>query len=141
MKSKNRKTKEGGLFIAATFILFLLFSCNTTPEAQSELKYEPSWESLKQHETPQWLRDGKFGIYTHFGVYCYTATHGNATWNSFQAYRNPDSRSRIEFTRKFGELSPDFGYKALFRNSLLKISMRMNGLIFFSVQEQNLQGQ
>jgi alpha-L-fucosidase len=41
-------------------------------------------------------------IYTHWGVYCYTATNNNATWNLYQAYRHPDSRSSKEFTEKFG---------------------------------------
>jgi alpha-L-fucosidase len=31
--------------------------------------YQPTWNSLKQWTVPQWLRDGKFGIYTHWGVY------------------------------------------------------------------------
>lgn len=30
--------------------------------------YEPTWTSLRQHETPGWFRDAKFGIYTHWGV-------------------------------------------------------------------------
>ena len=28
--------------------------------------YEPTWNSLRTHVTPQWLRDAKFGIYTQF---------------------------------------------------------------------------
>ncbi len=30
-------------------------------------KYEATWTSLLKHETPDWLRDAKFGIYTHWG--------------------------------------------------------------------------
>ena len=26
-------------------------------------EYEPTWESLSQHETPQWFSDAKFGKY------------------------------------------------------------------------------
>ena len=29
--------------------------------------YEPNWESLSNHKVPQWFRDAKFGIYTHWG--------------------------------------------------------------------------
>jgi len=29
--------------------------------------YEPKWESLKRHRVPEWFRDAKFGIYTHWG--------------------------------------------------------------------------
>lgn len=32
-------------------------------------KYEPNWQSLAQHEGPEWLKDAKFGIYAHWGVY------------------------------------------------------------------------
>ena len=31
-------------------------------------KYVPEWTSLKQNETPQWLQEGKFGIYTHWDL-------------------------------------------------------------------------
>jgi alpha-L-fucosidase len=29
-------------------------------------RYEPTWRSLKRHQTPQWLSDAKFGIYCHW---------------------------------------------------------------------------
>jgi len=28
---------------------------------------KPNWESLKTHTDPEWFRDAKFGIYTHWG--------------------------------------------------------------------------
>jgi hypothetical protein len=28
--------------------------------------FEPSWESLKNYECPEWFRDAKFGIWTHW---------------------------------------------------------------------------
>ena len=28
--------------------------------------YEATWESLTQHECPEWFRDAKFGIYFHW---------------------------------------------------------------------------
>lgn len=31
--------------------------------------YTSDWESLQKHKTPQWFKDGKFGIYFHWGVY------------------------------------------------------------------------
>ena len=30
--------------------------------------FEPTWESLKRHQDPQWFRDAKFGIYTTLGA-------------------------------------------------------------------------
>ena len=29
--------------------------------------FQPTWESLKSHRDPEWFRDAKFGIYTHWG--------------------------------------------------------------------------
>ncbi len=31
--------------------------------------YQPTWESLTQHEAPGWFSDGKFGLYAHWGIY------------------------------------------------------------------------
>jgi alpha-L-fucosidase len=33
-------------------------------------KFEPTWQSLSQYETPQWYRDAKFGIWAHWGPQC-----------------------------------------------------------------------
>ena len=29
--------------------------------------FQPDWHSLKAHQDPEWFRDAKFGIYTHWG--------------------------------------------------------------------------
>ena len=31
--------------------------------------YEASWDSLTRHQVPAWFRDGKFGLYAHWGIY------------------------------------------------------------------------
>jgi len=86
------------------------------PETKEPLKikqYEPKWESLKQHQTPQWLRDGKFGIYTHWGPYAVHAMGQNATWYSHRVYMYEDSWERKDFEEKYGKLSDGMGYKDL----------------------------
>ena len=35
--------------------------------ADTELKFQPEWESLKQYRCPDWFRDVKFGIWAHWG--------------------------------------------------------------------------
>ena len=35
----------------------------------SEISYEPNWDSLARHETPEWFKDAVLGIYFHWGVY------------------------------------------------------------------------
>ncbi|MHC4794658.1 MAG: alpha-L-fucosidase, partial [Planctomycetota bacterium] len=29
------------------------------------MMFEPTWESLETHPTPEWFEDGKFGIFIH----------------------------------------------------------------------------
>lgn len=52
-------------------LAILLLSCQSNSRKKTELiRFEPDWESLGQHQAaPEWLRDGKFGIYFHWGVY------------------------------------------------------------------------
>ena len=33
-------------------------------------KFQPTWESLRQYEVPEWFRDAKFGIWAHWGPQC-----------------------------------------------------------------------
>jgi alpha-L-fucosidase len=33
-------------------------------------KFEPTWESLSQYQTPEWFRDAKFGLWAHWGPQC-----------------------------------------------------------------------
>jgi len=44
------------------------------PPAPPAAAYTPAWDSLGHHEpAPEWFRDGKFGIYFHWGVYSVAA--------------------------------------------------------------------
>jgi alpha-L-fucosidase len=45
-------------------------------EADKE-QYQPTWSSLRQHQTPQWLIDAKFGIYTHMSLQTIKNISGN----------------------------------------------------------------
>ena len=40
------------------------------PVATTPGKFEPTWESLRQYQTPEWYRDAKFGIWAHWGPQC-----------------------------------------------------------------------
>jgi alpha-L-fucosidase len=93
----------------------LLPGCQQEQLSQRQVvKYEPTWESLREYkEIPDWLRDGKFGIYTHWGVYAVHAYGENTTWYSFGMYADPESEAREHFENNFGKLTPEFGYKDL----------------------------
>lgn len=69
--------------------------------------YQANWESMKTNfQVPEWLKDGKFGIFMHFGVYTVPA-HGSE-WYPHHMYNNPGFTNwHIEHYGK-----PDvFGYK------------------------------
>jgi alpha-L-fucosidase len=72
--------------------------------------YKATWNSLKQCRTPQWLKDGKFGIYTHWGIYSVPAFGGNATWYANAVYTKPESMQRKHQEAMYGPLDK-FGYK------------------------------
>jgi len=80
------------------------------PDASSAAPFQPTWKSLRNYRTPQWLRDGKFGIYTHWGVYSVPAVGPNVTWYSHYLYMDPNSQERIHHEATYGPLER-FGYK------------------------------
>jgi alpha-L-fucosidase len=47
--------------------LFLTIGSHTSLLAQN--RYQSTWESLKEYQTPDWFKDAKFGIFIHWGVY------------------------------------------------------------------------
>ena len=43
---------------------------NTAAEPLAAGKFEPTWDSLKQYEVPEWFRNAKFGVWAHWGPQC-----------------------------------------------------------------------
>jgi alpha-L-fucosidase len=39
-------------------------------EPMAKGKFEPTWQSLQQYQTPEWFRNAKFGIWAHWGPQC-----------------------------------------------------------------------
>lgn len=69
--------------------------------------YKADWNSLCRHEVPKWFRDGKFGIFIHWGVYSVPA-YANEWYSRNMYIKGTDE---FEYHRKtFGE-HKDFGYK------------------------------
>lgn len=58
---------------------------------------------------PQWMLDGKFGIYTHWGIYCVPACGYNVSWYPYNMYR-PGSQQYKYHCEHFGP-PEKFGYK------------------------------
>jgi len=72
-------------------------------------QYQPTWNSLKTHPTPQWFLDAKFGIYTHWGIYAVPAHGPNATWYPSNIYREGEPQYEYH-VKTYGHPS-EFGYK------------------------------
>jgi alpha-L-fucosidase len=71
--------------------------------------YQPTWNSLRQHHTPEWFRDAKFGIYTHWGLYSVPACGWNGTWYPYNMYREGNGQYD-HHVKTYG--GPEkFGYK------------------------------
>ena len=47
-------------------------------------RFEPTWESLETHQTPEWFRDAKFGIWAHWGPQC---VEGSGDWMARGMYQ------------------------------------------------------
>lgn len=83
------------------------------PASPATGRYLPEWESLKSHHNPEWFRDAKFGIYTHWGpvtVGCEDAPKGGE-WYGMQMYE-PKNPIFAWHQEKFGD-QRKFGYKNL----------------------------
>ena len=105
----------GALIRVASSVLplsVLLIGNTCVPAAAEEKPYTADWASLKTHPVPQWLREGKFGIYTHWGVYSVPAKGPNATWYANIVYWEPGSPERKHWEQTYGPLE-QFGYKDL----------------------------
>lgn len=70
-------------------------------------KYQATWESLSQFETPRWYRDAKFGIFIHWGVYSVPAF--GSEWYPRNMYLK-DSPEYAHHIETYGT-HKDFGYK------------------------------
>ena len=64
--------------------------------------YKPNWESLKPHVDPEWFRDAKFGIYTHWGPVTVGTEGGGAQWYGRSMYER-GTPSFNQHLKNFGD--------------------------------------
>ena len=69
-------------------------------------KYEPTWQSLKTHQTPEWFRDAKFGIWAHWGPQC---VEGSGDWMARSLYIEGSNEYKYH-VEHYGHPS-EFGFK------------------------------
>lgn len=61
--------------------------------------YEPTWESLRKYDCPEWFRDAKFGIWAHWGPQC---VEESGDWNARSIY--------LEGTKQYKEHLKNYGH-------------------------------
>lgn len=110
----------GTLICASIFIVATVNAQDgpqTTPEIVAQAaatgatipsgKFQPNWDSIRtNYQVPDWLRDAKFGIFMHWGLYAVPA-HASE-WYEKHMYGNPPITAW--HTEHFGPLDK-FGYK------------------------------
>ncbi len=52
-------------------------------EPMEQGRFQPTWESLKTYQTPEWFRNAKFGIWAHWGPQC---VEGSGDWMAREMY-------------------------------------------------------
>lgn len=116
-------------------IIYFYFAFNSyaqnniseTKEVKNETqKYKEEWPSIARHTTPEWFRDAKFGIYTHFGPAVLATQHQTTEWWGWAMYNtkakywtnafrpdSPDTTRNFKLHRElFGDQN-EYGYKDL----------------------------
>src|SRR3954465_10993443 len=94
--------KNHNYLFAVLLSLFVMLQPATAQE-----RYQATWESLKQYQTPDWFRDAKFGIFIHWGVYSVPAF--GSEWYP----RNMYLQGSEEYKHHIATYGPQnkFGYK------------------------------
>lgn len=92
--------------ISCAIFLFAQMSfaqTNNLPIAKG--KFLPSDKSLKQYEYPEWFRDAKFGIWSHWGP---QAVPRQGDWYARKLYMSEDYNKKTG--KKFGRPNPAYTY-------------------------------
>jgi alpha-L-fucosidase len=79
---------------------------NTSAEPMQSGKFQPTWDSLKQYQVPEWFRDAKFGIWAHWGPQCEPE---DGDWYARGMYQTNSGQYRFH-TNHYGSPA-EFGFK------------------------------
>jgi alpha-L-fucosidase len=131
-----------GIFIATsaaaiptTLVPTVIVETNHQPVASG--KFQPTWKSLGQYQTPEWFRDAKFGIWAHWGPQCEPE---DGDWYARGMYQ-PGSGQYQFHTNRYGSPA-DFGFKDVIHEwhaenwdpeKLMKLYKRAGAQYFFAL--------
>jgi alpha-L-fucosidase len=64
--------------------LFLTFFLFTFSVSSAQVKFDSTWSSLEKYDCPDWFRDAKFGLWSHWNGY---VVPGQGDWYAREMYR------------------------------------------------------
>ncbi|UII75361.1 alpha-L-fucosidase [Flagellimonas sp. HMM57] len=108
--------------VLVLLIIVLYSACKTKTNTKTKFKFEENWESLKQYELPQWMKEAKFGIFIHWGpnsvAELYTDWYprwmymdkGSINHTTGKKVDDKPHKAYLHHKEKFGDPS-EFGYK------------------------------
>ncbi len=67
---------------ASLLILVCTLASQVKGKISGKDSYQSDWTSLRQHQTPQWLIDAKFGIYCHWGIQTISYEKGKENYST-----------------------------------------------------------
>ncbi|MGH9396939.1 MAG: alpha-L-fucosidase [Terriglobia bacterium] len=75
--------------------------------------FKPDWASLHSHQDPEWFRNAKFGIYTHWGPVTVGSSYcpGDQEWFGRQMYQPKEPA--FQYSREYFGDQHKFGFKDL----------------------------
>jgi alpha-L-fucosidase len=94
------------LVFSVSVASLLLLTCCKTDTNKESIIFNSSWESLEQYQCPEWFRDAKFGLWSHWDGYVVTEA---GDWYARNMYIQGSSQYKYHL-ENYGHPS-QFGYK------------------------------
>jgi alpha-L-fucosidase len=92
--------KRKNIFLLFLFVVALI---GNSSAQNKEQEYQPNFESLeKVNPVPEWIKDAKFGIYFHWGVYSVPAYANEWYPRNMYLKGSPENKNHIQ---KYGDIS------------------------------------
>jgi alpha-L-fucosidase len=99
--------------------------------------FQPTWDSLKQYQAPEWFRDAKFGIWAHWTAQCVPE---QGDWYARNMYIQGSAQNKFHVARyghpsKFGFMGLDNLWKAEKRepDALMQLYVKAGAKYFFTL--------
>ncbi|XP_046572689.1 alpha-L-fucosidase-like isoform X1 [Haliotis rubra] len=90
-------------------IVLILLALTTTADGRSgrktEIRYDPTWESLDSRPLPAWYDEAKIGVFVSWGVFSVPSFGNEWFWQRWQGDKNPKYVQYMQDNYK-----PDFTY-------------------------------